>query len=386
MKKTTALTVTVLAIATLVGTSVAHSAGFFAQAPTPSVAQAKPSWANSKLVHKLPTVANYAKFSSNGLLLVCNGEQGKAIQLWDVRKGELFSSIKADDTTSFGDVAISADGQFVASIIYSQIDKSIAVGLWNSKTGEAIWKKPIVTNSAEFRSPIDSGENFPASIISSLEFSPNGQFIASSARKYFGSENPQIQLWDVATGEKRFVLRSNIKSLRGLRFSPDSQVLASLGSSQSILKGGTYHWQGLIQLWNPNTGQLLHTLKEKNELLPQSIAFSPDGQTLTSLSKDAIYEAHLRTWDVKTGATVHTVSASVDRTDDQLSLSPDTKTYLVAGQVAGSRIINVEIRKEWPLRGFDVGSGASTGLFSPDGQMLAVPTVAGIPIWQASGN
>ncbi|MEP0885094.1 hypothetical protein NDI49_26440 [Trichocoleus sp. ST-U3] len=386
MKKTTALTVTVLAIATLVGTSVAKSAGFFAQAPTPSVAQAKPSWENSKLVHKLPTVANYAKFSSNGLLLVCNGEQGKAIQLWDVRKGELLSSIKADDTTSFGDVAISRDGQFVASIIYSQIDKSIAVGLWNSKTGEAIWKKPIVTNSAEFRSPNDSGENFPASIVSSLEFSPNGQFIASSARKYFGSENPQIQLWDVATGEKRFVLRSNIKSLRRMSFSPDSQVLASLGSNESILKGGTYHWQGLIQLWNPNTGQLLHTLKEKDQLLPQSMAFSPDGRTLTSLSKDAIYEAHLRTWDVKTGATVRTVSASVDRTDDQLSLSPDAKTYLVAGQVAGSRIINVEIRKEWPLRGFDVSSGASTGLFSPDGQMLAVPTVAGIPIWQASGN
>ncbi|MBD1900884.1 hypothetical protein NDI44_04055 [Trichocoleus sp. DQ-A3] len=385
MKKTTALTVTVLAIATLVGTSVAHSAGFFAQAPTASVAQAKPSWENSKLVHKLPTVANYAKFSSNGLLLVCNGEQGKAIQLWDVTKGELLSSIKADDTTSFGDVAISPDRQFVASIIYSQIDKSIAVGLWNSKTGEPIWKKPIFTNSAEFRGSKDSGENFPASIISSLEFSPNGQSIASSARKYFGSENPQIQLWDVATGEKRFVLKSNIKSLRGVRFSPDSQVLASLGSNQSILKGGTYHWQGLIQLWNPNTGQLLHTLKEKDQLLPQSMAFSPDGRTLTSLSKDAIYEAHLRTWDVKTGGTVRTVSASVDRTDDQLSLSPDAKTYLVAGQVAGSRIINVEIRKEWPLSGFDVSSGASTGLFSPDGQMLAVPTVAGIPIWQA-GN
>jgi len=281
MKKTTALTVTVLAIATFAGTSVAQSAYSKAQAPTSSVAQAEPSWENPKLVHTLPTAASYAKLSSNGLLLVCNGEQGKAIQLWDVTKGELLSSIKADDNTYFGDVTTSPDGQFVASIVYSQIDKSIGVGLWNSKTGEAIWRKPIVTNSAEF----PSQRNFDS--VSSLEFSPNGQFIASSVHKYSGSTNPQIQLWDVATGEKRFVFRSTIKSLRGLSFSPDSQVLASLGFNESI-REGTYNWQGLIQLWNPNTGQLLHTLKEKDELIPKSMVFSPDGQTLTSLSRDTI--------------------------------------------------------------------------------------------------
>jgi WD40 repeat protein len=379
MKKATALTVTVLAIATLAGTSVAQSGYSKAQAPTSAVAQAEPSWENSKLVHTLPTVASHAKFNSNGLLLVCDGEQGKAIQLWDVTKGELLSSIKADDTTYFGDVAVSPDGQFVASIVYSQLDKSIGVGLWNSKTGEAIWKKPIVTNSAEF----PSQRNFDS--VSSLEFSPNGQFIASSVQKHSGSENPQIQLWDAATGEKRFVFRSNIKSLRGLSFSPDSQVLASLGFNESI-REGTYNWQGLIQLWNPNTGQLLHTLKEKDELIPKSMVFSPDGQTLTSLSRDTIYDGHLRTWDVKTGGTRSTVPVGVDRTDNLLSLSPDAKTYLASGEVAGSRIINAEIRKEWPLRGFDVSSGASRALFSPDGQMLAVPTVAGIPIWQAFGN
>jgi WD40 repeat protein len=331
---------------------------------------------NPKLVHTLPTAASHAKFSSNGLLLVCDGEQGKAIQLWDVTKGELLSFIKADDTTYFGDVAISPDGQFVASIVYSQLDKSIGVGLWNSKTGEAIWKKPIVTNSAEF----PPKRNFDS--VSSLEFSPNGQFIASSVQKYFGSANPQIQLWDAATGEKRFVFRSNIKSLRGLSFSSDSQVLASLGSNQSI-RAGTYHWQGLIQLWNPNTGQLLHTLKD--DLIPNSMVFSPDGQTLTSLSRE-VYEAHLRTWDVKTGETRSTVPAAVDRTDNLLSLSPDAKTYLITGEVAGSRIWNNQTGKASGLRGFDVSTGASTALFSPNGQMLAVPTGAGIPIWQASGN
>jgi WD40 repeat protein len=374
MKKATALTVTVLAIATLSGTSVAQSAYSKAQAPTSSVAQPESSWENPKLVHTLPTAASHAKFNSNGLLLLCNGERGKAIQLWDVTKGELLSSIKADDATYFGDVAISPDGQFVASIIYSQIDKSIGVGLWNSQTGEAIWKKPIVTNSAEFPSQRDFEEYFPFSPVSSLEFSPNGQFLASSAQKNSGSTNPQIQLLDVATGEKRFVFRSNIETLRHLSFSPDSQVLASQGA---------YNYKGIIQLWNPNTGQLLHTLKD--DLMPYSMVFSRDGQTLTSLSRE-MYEAHLRTWDVKTGGTLRTVPAAVDRTDNLLVLSPDAKTYLITGEVAGSRIWNNQINKGWPLRGFDVSTGASTALFSPNGQMLAVPTGAGIPIWQAFGN
>ena len=382
MKKATALTVTVLAIATLAGTSVAQSAYSKAQAPTASVAQVEPSWENSKLVHTLPTVANYAKFSSNGLLLVCNGERGKAMQFWDVTKGELLSSIKAEDNTYFGDVAISPDGQFVASIIYSQIDKSIGVGLWNSKTGEAIWQKPIGTNSAELLSLEDSGGIFPATLVPSLEFSPNGQFIASSVQKHSGSENPQIQLWDAATGEKRFVFRSNIKSLQRLSFSPDSQVLASSGFNQNISEG-TYNWQGLIQLWNPNTGQLLHTLND--DLIPTSMVFSPDGQTLTSLSR-MVYEAHLRTWDVKTGETLRTIPAAVDRTDDQLALSPDATTYLITGQVVGSRFFNTQNWQSWELNGFDVNSGASTPLFSPDGQMLAVPTGRGIPIWRAFGN
>jgi len=378
MKKTTALTVTVLAIATLAGTSVAQSAYSFAQAPTASVAQAESSWENPKLIHTLPTQASYAKFSSNGLLLVSNGERGKAIQLWDVTKGELLSSIKADDTTYFGDVAISPDGQFVASIVYSQIDKSIGVGLWNSKTGEALWKKPIITNSPEFPSQSDFEQISVVSNVSSLEFSPNGQFIASSAQKNFGSTNRLIQLWDVATGEKRFGLRSNIESLQDLSFSPDSQVLASSGFNLD----DPYNYKGMIQLWNLNTGQLLHTVKDK--LLPKSMVFSPDGQTLTSLSKDSMmYDAHLRTWDVKTGGTLHTVPVGVDRTDGLLSLHPDAKIYLTSGQVAGTRMFNSQTSKNWGLPGANDVYTARTALFSPDGQMLAVPTATKILIWQA---
>jgi hypothetical protein len=301
--------------------------------------------------------------------------------LWDVTKGELLSSIKGDDTTYFGDVAISPNRQFIASIIYSQNNKSIGVGLWNSKTGKAIWKKPIVTNSAEFPSQSDFDQTSVVSHVSSLEFSPNGQSIASSVQKTFGSKNPQIQLWNVATGKKRFVLKSNIESLRQLSFSPDSQVLASLGFNPD----GAYNHKGMAQLWNPNTGKLLHTLKDN--LIPHRMVFSPNGQTLTSLSKDSMmYDAHLRTWNVKTGRTLRDVPVGVDRTDYLLSLTPDAKTHLTSGQVAGTRMFNSQTGKNWGLPGANDVYTARTALFSPDGQRLAIPTATGIPIWQGFGN
>ena len=89
---------------------------------------------------------------------------------------------------------------------------------------------------------------------------------------------------------------------------------------------------------------------------------------------------------MKTGGTLRTVPVGVDRTDYLLSLNPDAKTYLTSGQVAGTRIINAQIRQQWGLRGGDDVYSASTALFSPDGRMLAIPTATGIPIWQASGN
>jgi hypothetical protein len=59
---------------------------------------------------------------------------------------------------------------------------------------------------------------------------------------------------------------------------------------------------------------------------------------------------------------------------------------LTSGQVAGTRIFNSQIGKNWGLPGAKDVYSARTALFSPDGQMLAIPTVAGIPIWQAFGN
>jgi hypothetical protein len=59
--------------------------------------------------------------------------------------------------------------------------------------------------------------------------------------------------------------------------------------------------------------------------------------------------------------------------------TPLTVTVLAIATLAGTSVAQSAYSKA-------LTSGHRTALFSPDGQMLAIPTVAGIPIWQAFGN
>jgi WD40 repeat protein len=68
-------------------------------------------------------------------------------------------------------------------------------------------------------------------------------------------------------------LRGHSSSVNSVAYSPDGQTLAS-GSRD-----------GTIKLWNVKTGNLLQTLTGHSSWV-YSVAYSPDGQTLASGSGD----------------------------------------------------------------------------------------------------
>ena len=79
--------------------------------------------------------------------------------------------------------------------------------------------------------------------ISALTYSPDGSILAG------GSANGAIHLWNPETGEVLHTLAEHRRSVRSLIFSPDGTMLAS-GSRDDT-----------IRLWNPETGELLKTLE-----------------------------------------------------------------------------------------------------------------------------
>ena len=93
-----------------------------------------------------------------------------------------------------------------------------------------------------------------------VAFSPDGRTLAG------GSDDDTVHLWDVVTGNLRYVLKGHKDGVHGVSFSPDGRLLASGGGDHTI------------RLWDAAAGTLHHILK--GQRVVHSVAFSPDGQIL----------------------------------------------------------------------------------------------------------
>ncbi|MFM6255842.1 MAG: WD40 repeat domain-containing protein, partial [Dolichospermum sp.] len=95
--------------------------------------------------------------------------------------------------------------------------------------------------------------------------------------------------------------------VNSLAYSPDGQTLAS----------GSY--DNTIKLWNARTGELLQTFTGHSYSV-HSLAYSPDGQTLASGSWDKT----IKLWNARTGNLLQTLGHSYSV--NSLAYSPDGQT------------------------------------------------------------
>lgn len=101
-----------------------------------------------------------------------------------------------------------------------------------------------------------------------LRFSPDGKWLA--AGMWF-----RIQVWEVASGRRQSVATEHHGLVISLDFSPDGQLLASLG----------HHTDSAIRLIEAGTWKVTRRL-EAHRLCGEMVRFSPDGRYLASASDD----------------------------------------------------------------------------------------------------
>ncbi len=189
-----------------------------------------------------------------------------------------------------------------------------------------------------------------------IVFNPEGSILSS------GEQSKGITLWDVSTQK----LMKTFKEGSGIYFSSDGQTFAHLNSEEIYLPKKIY-------LYDIVTGEDKHILKGDQGFIT-SIAFSPDGKTIVSGSRDkTIY-----LWDVDTGKLKLTLEGHPDEVT-HVSFSPDGDTLLSVSKdmtIYYWDISTGEIKKTLADKGLitdqlDKPETVERVSFSPDDNILA---------------
>lgn len=185
------------------------------------------------------------------------------------------------------------------------------------------------------------------------------EFLAKSRKLLSASQNSQICIWRF-TSEDEIVLDTTYWlmdnpacPLRTVSISPDDRRLVS------------GHDDGIIRLWDLETGEFLQQFAKRHNSWIRNIHFSPDGKMIASSSEDKT----ICLWDATTGECLHTLRRHSGRVWS-VAFHPK-RSWLVSGG-DGLKI------KLWNTENGDC-LGAFRGYnhetrpiaFSPDGELLA---------------
>ena len=164
-------------------------------------------------------------------------------------------------------------------------------------------------------------------------------------------KEPFRRIWDPKTG----ALLKEVRKARSKRgtFSPDGRLAAD-----------AEQFGDTIRIIDVGTNSTIHKLIGHTDLIT-AMAFSPDGKTLVSASRDRT----VRLWDVKTGAPTRALAAHTDWINSA-AYAPDGKTIVTAADDETVRIWNAETGQLLKTLQEHTSSVYSAA-YSPDGKTIA---------------
>lgn len=169
------------------------------------------------------------------------------LQVWDTESQQ---SIVLDDQNVIKTVAWSPDSTLLA-YRGTNIDSYRTIEIWD------VLQDTMVTRLDEYEDML----------ITSLDWHPNGQFLAGS--DWYG----EIVIWDVATGQIIANIEAYEDHANVVMWHPSGEFLASMSE------------EGMLILWSVNEGEVemiaTHTPFDSTNTIPKArIEWSPDGNVL----------------------------------------------------------------------------------------------------------
>jgi WD40 repeat protein len=187
---------------------------------------------------------------------IASGSDDKVVRLWASDTGKLIREFRGHEKFIYG-VAFAPDGKSLASC-----SGDATIRVWDVDNDKA---KMILK---------------PSSRVNSVAISADGRYLASGGRTE--DAKAELLLWDFKTGKQLAKLDGHRGYVCSVAFSPDSTMLASVGSQANVI------------LWNVAERKQLVNLEGHKDTVT-SVAFSPDGKLLATGSSDRT----VRVWNVE---------------------------------------------------------------------------------------
>lgn len=315
------------------------------------------------------------QFSRDGKTLLSGQELTASLFLWDSQTGRKTTLIKRRDADGFSDfgvegLCLSPDGRYVAAVVDDRRDAykpTISrLELWDTRRRQRLCNLVIGDD--------DTGR---------MAFSPDNRWLAL-ARGGSGGKGDRVELRDVRSGAVGRIFNalpaesgaSSFNETPSVAFSPDAKLLAQ-----------GYH-DGVVKLWNVNSGALLQQIKLFSSPIHE-LTFSPDGQLLATHGREVNTSDNKNT-DVKVlDLKRNQILSILPSATTPLVFSPDSRRictgFLQSRDIEGG--VRVwDAHSGTPLyRLVDTGGtmGTDTLAFSPNGRTLYGTDFEGpIYIWQ----
>jgi WD40 repeat protein len=198
-------------------------------------------------------------FSPDGKLLAAAHGDG-TVEVWDSENGKSMSSFSA--RIGIGPISFSPDGRMLATG-----NDNGSVSFWDPTTG---------ANLGDILAPTDLVN------IGSVAFSPDGRLLAAGGHSEGIRENSPVYLWELTATDSNHVTAKQKAKFEGqqmhtysLTFSLDGSLLACANQDSTAT------------VWNVQEGSLAARITQHRDFV-YDVAFSPNGETLITLGRDAM--------------------------------------------------------------------------------------------------
>ena len=316
------------------------------------------------------------EFSPDGGMLISESYDS-TIRFWDVKTGNNETTLIGGHTDCVKSLAFAPNGQMLVSVNsdkdtdgLSRKDKdaTVRIPVPRHRTDDELSRK----NSAATVHLWDVETGIPkvtvSSDVESVVISPNGQLVGVSEEKEvdsYGSSQEigtaRFGLWDVETGIPKATVSSDVKSVV---ISPNGQMLAGVSEEKEVdsYRSSRKTATARFNLWDVETGIPKTLLTEEIVVNVRLIVFSPDSQTLASLSeeervgRDRYHKnnpaVNLRLWKVETGKKPILCLTEEVLDNTSIVFSPDSQTLATVdkdmsvdtyGRAAISRSVSIRL-------------------------------------------